>query len=405
MKKITTINTLLVFLVIIGTIFANLSTVVSIMPKHEMQMIKSKVENQVVDDIDNDFGYELVLQIDTYFRREADFNKIKISTSVYSTGILFEIDNSLIIIGHGYYDSNNQYYIADYSANRISQMAENKEFVALLACYSDNIDLVNELTLTYEGKIDLKSAVNELIKILDWNQNSKFIPIKNIRLFDLDPGGGGGPVLSRHYQNGICYAYTGADDGHYWNLNTQAGFYGAGNWLMSHKGYIAEVYVSDYYYEKIGENTYNLVFSETTYITKVTTKSDTLDYLNMDDIVINGESINDHYETKINGLIIVLDNDQILAGIVITAVFALVSTLVTVGATLLKVGLAPVVKEISVTLAAAEAANLGLVAGTYTYTYTTIASLTMTLIGVTLLVIAVLIIAGAIIFGMYYLQN
>ena len=74
-------------LVIFGSIFSNINAIASIMPKHEMQMIENKVENQVVDDIDNDFGYELVLQIDTYFRREADFNNIKISTSVYSTGI------------------------------------------------------------------------------------------------------------------------------------------------------------------------------------------------------------------------------------------------------------------------------------------------------------------------------
>ena len=68
-----------------------------------------------------------------YIRSEATNNNFEITTTVISAALLFESADTLIIIGHSYFDVNGNYFIGDYSAKRIQQFAQEKERVALLA--------------------------------------------------------------------------------------------------------------------------------------------------------------------------------------------------------------------------------------------------------------------------------
>ncbi len=69
----------MLFLVLVGSFFANINVTASIIPKNEIERNENKFDDQVANDNVNDFGYEIILEIDKYFRKEADFNNFKIS--------------------------------------------------------------------------------------------------------------------------------------------------------------------------------------------------------------------------------------------------------------------------------------------------------------------------------------
>ncbi|NHK32575.1 MAG: hypothetical protein FK730_14575 [Asgard group archaeon] len=393
----------LIFFVIIGTVFSNINFIASIIPKNEIERSENKVDNHVVNDNEFDLGYEIILEIDTYFRKEANNNNFKIRNTVYSTGLKFEIGDSLVIIGHGYFDKDYQYCIADYTTNEIIQLARNKEWVALLACYSSNVELENELPLTYNGQVNLQTAVTDLITLLGWYQSSKYTPLKNIILDYFDPGGGGGGGGSvPEFSEGLKYAYTGWGGGYYWNLNTEAGFLGVGNFLIANRGIMVNVFISNYYYEEISEGSYQLIIGETTFNAWVIRKSDMQNYIHMEDFVIDGESNNDEYEGKLNDIKDVLDDDVFLAGVVVSAAFALAAVLTTVGVTLIK--MCKTTKPILITVTELGSEILGLAAGPYILMVPSI-NYILLIVGIVLIIIAVLVITAFLVYALYNLMN
>ena len=112
--------------------------------------------------------------------------------------MLFDSVDILIIIGHGHFDSSGCYYIGDYSEEWIQYYAQKKDTVALLGCYSAAVELSNNLQLTYQGRIDLLTAMNDLSELFEWTKMNAFLLAQNFYLHDLvpgdpgDPGGGGG---------------------------------------------------------------------------------------------------------------------------------------------------------------------------------------------------------------------
>ncbi len=318
-------------------------------------------------------------------------------------GLLYETENSLIIIGHGYYDSNNQYYLADYSANRISRMAENKDFVALLACYSSNVILHNELALTYDNEVDLKSAVDDLLDVLDWDQHFAFIPSNNFMLFDLDPGPGApGGITDAPFSNGIKYIYS-PSEGLYWNLNTEAGFQGAGNWMFNNKYILVKVYIANDYYKQIAENTYQLISGVATYDAWIIIQSDMNDYLRIRNLVVAGVAKKSPNDIKLNSIRDVLASDEFvigfLAGLASSLAIALVFALITGGIGLInKARLAT--KTILITVTKLGQSVLGLKTGPYWLTVPSVNYVLMTF-GIILIIIAVLIISTLLIYAFY----
>ncbi len=289
MKKITIINTLLIFLVIFGTVFANLNAIVSIMPRDTLERDVNGVDNSTpIVDFD-ELDVETMIEVADYIQTQATINNFEISTLVYSSGLLFESDNSLIIIGHGYFNSTGQYFIADYSANRILQMTENKEVVALLACYSNNIELENDLQLIYTDRIDLTTAIQDMINLLSWTESYKLNPIKNIQLHALDPGGSGnGWSLSNPPSlfNNVRQAYTYAGKHIYWNLLTDLGERSLYTYMMSHKWQKIEFTYKGDFLEKASssQSSYYLTEHLVTFDAWIITKSDTNDYVHFGNV-------------------------------------------------------------------------------------------------------------------------
>lgn len=115
-------------------------------------------------------------EITSYLRTHAISNDFKFTTIVYSKGLLFLSDKTMIIIGHGNFDVyDQQFFIGDYSASQIQKLAEDKDTVALLACYSQMIALSGKQLLAYDNEIDLITAMDDLLELLQWE--------KKIRLF------------------------------------------------------------------------------------------------------------------------------------------------------------------------------------------------------------------------------
>ncbi len=311
MKKITTINTLLVFLVIIGTIIANLSTVVSIMPKSTTERDVVKVDNKTTITNANEFDIKTLTEIADYISIQAAQNDFEISAMVYSSGLLFESDNSLIIIGHGHFSSNNQYFIADYSENNIHEMANDKETVALLSCYSSNIKLVNERQLTYDTQIDLITVMNDLSTILQWEKTASFSPCKNIQLIDLDPGdsgnGGFNPNLApRRLVNGVKSATSYST---IWNLNYESAAISLTNYMLGNIGIRVEFSFSTTFYEELSSGDWQLKYHTATYDAWSHIEGDMKTYIKITNIKIDAISKNDEISITVDELMVAISKD------------------------------------------------------------------------------------------------
>ncbi len=350
MKKITTINTLLVFLVIIGTIFANLSTVVSIMPKSTTERDVEIVDNSTTI-ATNEFDVKTLTEIADYMSDQAAQNDFEISTMVYSSGLLFESDNSLIVIGHGYFSSNNQYFISDYSTNRISKMAKNKEMVALLACYSSNVELENNLQLTYTDTIDLTTAIQDLFSLLRWTESTQFNPIKNIQLFNLDPGGSGnGWSLSNPPPafNMMRQAHTYDGTHKYWNLLTDSGVKSLSAYMMSNKYRKIEFTFRGEFLEQTAPNqqSYYINTHSVTFDSWILIEGDLKDYLHIENIYLEGVlQKRQQHNLQVDDIVGILVSEEGIASRVAAltvlggALIPLAVILLTTGIKLLKIAL------------------------------------------------------------------
>lgn len=341
MKRVQKINSVLVFLVIIGTIFANLNAVVSIMPRNTMERDVKKVDNQTINTNTNEFDLKTLTEISNYIRIQADLNNFEISIMVYSSGLLFESDTSLIIIGHGYFDSKNQYFISDYSTNRIIRMAENKEVVALLSCYSSNIRIENNKLLTYNDKIDIESAMKDLFSLLDWTETYEFNPTRNFYLIELDPGGPGGDddddlSDATIFVDGLRYAHSYLNGHLYWNLYYDSAIESLTNFMLNHKYRLVEfTFTGDFLIEQ-GHNTgiYELEYHTITYDAWCSIKSDTKTYVEIDDVKYDGVSKGKYYSIKADDLLEVLADNAGQAGFLSTSM-SLAAIFATIGGALI----------------------------------------------------------------------
>lgn len=306
-KKITTI---LIFLVLIGTFFANINVIASIVPSN-IQANVSRKANQEISDDTNELDYTSVSEISNYLQEQAGYNDFKFSAIVYSAGLLFESEISLIVIGHGNFDTRGQYYIGDFSSKKISKIAEEKEMVALLSCYSSNVELENNLQLTYEEEIDIASAINELFKFLKWNQNAKFSPTNNIRLHDLDPGLGGGfdpNSPPAYFMNGYKMAQSRST---YWNLRYESALISLTNYMLSNIGIRVEFSFSTTFYEEVSTDNWVLKSHTATYDAWTFIEGDMKTYIKINNIVIDGSSKNKQISVKVDDLMVAVSQDGI----------------------------------------------------------------------------------------------
>ncbi|MHA1630216.1 MAG: hypothetical protein ACTSXA_10485 [Candidatus Heimdallarchaeota archaeon] len=395
------ISVMFLFIILLGADVANIQVLSSISPKDATNPIDFTVVKQVESQfMDNELGYRLTLEVYTFLQKVATDNNFQITSTVFSAALLIENEDLLIIIGHGHFDIKGNYFIGTYSVNQIQQFAAKKKFVALLACFSVTVQLENAIQLVYSDTVTIKTAINDLIRVLNWESTFVFNPSINFSLFDLDSGYGG---MNPAYSNGIKYAYTGYDIGYYWDLNTEAGFLGVGNWMMAHKGILVKVYISNNYYEQIAENTWQLISGVISYDAWVIRKSDLGDYLHIENLVVYGDTSKKKYDDiKIKSIKDVLENDVFWAGAIITFAVALATILTQIGILLLKNRIT--YRPILITVTALGESVLGIPAGPYIFTIPTINTCAVG-IGITLIIIAVIIIAAGLTYAIYNLCN
>ncbi len=284
------ISMALIFCVIIGSIFANITVIVSITPK-SIQSNANETESRVIIDKTFDFDLITMTEISEFILTQVDNNNFGLTMIIYSSGLLFESDDTLIIFGHGHLNSENQYFIGDYSENSIYEMVKDKETVALLSCFSSNIKLTNDRQLTYETQIDLVSAMNDLITMLQWEKIASFLPSTNIQLFDLDPGpGGNGWSLSNpppaFYKKRQAHTF---DNYHrYWNLLTDSGIRSLSTYMLNNKWQKIEFTFEGEFLTEKTPNSYYVKACNLKFDSFVITQSDVKDYFYIENIYING---------------------------------------------------------------------------------------------------------------------
>jgi len=317
LRKMNKINTGLIILVIIGTFAANINMIASILPKNEGLNFDNLIEAQPTDNDLYTLEYEIIDEVYDYFIKQADLNGFENICTFISSGLVFESDNSLIVIGHGYFDSRNQYKIADYTSGQIKNLAEQKQIVALLGCYSNVIELDNEIQLKYCSIINLETAINDLINLLDWSVSYKFLPTTNIQLFDFDPGGSGnGWSISNPPPafNIKRMAYS-QEYGIYWDLSTDTGVQALSDFLLNHLNSVVKITLKGEFLEEISpnSNTFTVSTQEVKYATWISNPGGVWKYLNIENTKINGVS-----KPSFNGCLKVydlVDNLQSILGL------------------------------------------------------------------------------------------
>jgi len=199
-------------LIFLGATIANVQIVCSTVSSNSQSIMQpvAIAEERIHHNVETfELDYQLLKGISDYLFSEATYNSFKITAISYSAALLFEGKNALIIIGHGYYNSKGQYFIGDFSEENIQMFAEEKELVALLACYSAEIDLTAPYQLKYRTRIDLLTAINDLCNFLGWHQKNAYLPVQNLYLFDLDPGQTGpSDFVETNFFNDAFYAYA-----------------------------------------------------------------------------------------------------------------------------------------------------------------------------------------------------
>lgn len=282
------INVILVFLVMIGTIFANINIIASIVPNNNHVYVSGK-ENQVINDTFA-LDYETVAEVFDYFMMQAKYNDFEQISTIISSGLIFESEKSLIVIGHGHFDSKNQYRIADYTANIIRSKAEQKQTVALLGCYSSFIKLDNEIQLTYSYKVNLESALHDLIILLDWSVSCEFNPSTNIQLIDLDPGGCNGwsisnpPPLYNIRKEAYCPAFSIT-----WNLNSETAIQALSTFMYNHYMTAFRLYYEGDFLKETspGSNSYYIIREKVQFNLWISIPGGVWEYLNFANIRVN----------------------------------------------------------------------------------------------------------------------
>ncbi|MHA1842242.1 MAG: hypothetical protein ACTSYW_09740 [Candidatus Heimdallarchaeota archaeon] len=336
------ISVMFLFLILLGANVANLQLISSVVPKHDWREPTEQVfEKKVSRNDAHELDYQTLVEVSEYILDTAEHNNYQFDCVVYSAALLFESEDALIIIGHGYFDSKQQYFIGDYSERAIQKMAHGRDIVALLACYSATIVLTNKKQLTYQNSIDLLTAIKDLGNNLAWVQKSIFTPLQNILLSDLDSGGVNGwslrnppPIFNVLRQ---AHTYDGKDI--YWNLFTEAGINSLSYYMRSHKYRLMEFTFIGEFLIEVSENSYMVERHTVEFESWILTKSDTKDYFHVEDIYIDGEyQSRQRYDYKVDDL---LDAMVTEAGIAnrVTALGIMAGAFVTMGVFLLGKGI------------------------------------------------------------------
>jgi len=297
--KMEKISVIFVLLVLLGANMANLQLVRAAALKNSYrkpaadQVVGKRTEKSNAYELD----YQILAEVSGFILSAAENNHFWFDSVVYSAALLFESEDVLIIIGHGHFDSKQQYYIGDFSAEKISQLALEKNTVALLACYSSVVKLQNQYQLSYKGKIDLKSSIVDLMISLKWQQQSNFLPEVNVILHDFDSGGGSADIPD--FITGSIMAYNPSDN-RYYNLESQNGLYYYYQYMKANLGHIVIVTLANEYYIQIDEHSYQLITKVTVFRTWITREmsfhSHDLEYfIHLNSFIINGESKSGSY--------------------------------------------------------------------------------------------------------------
>jgi len=284
------ISVMFLFLILLGANVANLQLISSVVPKHNWREPTEQVfEKKVSRNDAHELDYQTLVEVSEFILAAAEKNNYQFDCVVYSAALLFESEDALIIIGHGYFDSKQQYFIGDYSERAIQKMAHGRDIVALLACYSATIVLANKKQLTYQNSIDLLTAIKDLGNNLAWVQKSIFTPSQNILLFDLESGGGGAIEDATIPWNGLRFARTGYDNGKIWNLWYDNAQILLKNFMLANQGIEVEFTLTGSYLIEIATGTYQWYYHVLTYDAWLYMNSDDNIYLHIENIVKNDE--------------------------------------------------------------------------------------------------------------------
>ena len=284
---------------------ANVNVIASIVPNN-IQSNGNSIANQEISKDTNELDYASVSEISNYLLEQAKHNNYKFSTIVFSSGLLFESEDILIVVGHGNFDSKGQYSIGDFSTNMITRLAKEKEKVALLSCFSSKIKLQNNLQLTYENEIDIKSAIGDLSTLLNWKPIYKFAPTNNILLDYFDPGDGGGGSYTQATIpfNGLRRAHSFLDGHIYWNLYSSTACTSLKNYMYANLGRLVEfTYTGTFLIEQgAGSGVYDLEYHTLTYDAWITKEGDMKHYMNYDDIERDNSDLGKYIKVKMEDL-------------------------------------------------------------------------------------------------------
>jgi len=357
------ISVLFLFVILLGANVANLQLISSVVPKYNWREPPGQVVEKVSKSNTCELNYQILIEISEYVLNTAEKNNYQFNCVVYSTALLFESEEVLIIIGHGHFDSKQQYSIGDYSAEKIYTLAQEKNVIALLACYSASLKFDNKKQLTYLDKIDLFTVMNDLCKFLSWMQATTYTSIENIILFDFDSGDSNGNQEPTYLMNGLRYAYSiHPEYGHkiYWNLYVDSARDALYNYMLGYKYILVIFYFSGNFLIEQPSGNYELEYHCITYHAKIIIEGDMKNYLDLYNFEVDGaakkrfakklklDDINDIFESNYNGAFGIIERlDKFtdlftafacacLAAYVSFKVAALVSTVAAAAASLAK---------------------------------------------------------------------
>ncbi len=110
--------------------------------------------------------------------------------------------------------------------------------------------------------------------------------------------------------DGFCYAYTGWEGGYYWDLETESSITDLGNFMLNHKWYLVKFTMSNEILRQIGYQTYKISDNLIEFNATVFTDCDTLDYVQIQDIKINGISESEEYTFDLVAFYEILTNND-----------------------------------------------------------------------------------------------
>jgi len=387
------ISVVFLFVILLGANVANLQLISSVVPKYNWREPPGQVVEKKEFGTDSyGLDYQTLVEVSEFILGSAEQNNYQFDCVVFSAALLFESEDALIIIGHGHFNLEGQYSIGDYSASSIQKLANKKEFVALLACYSATIKLTNKKQLIYQNSIDLITAIEDLSDYFAWIQKNTFTLSQNIQLFDLDSGGGNGLTDAPEFFTSLKYAFSVHPDygDTYWNLNFESAMRSLSSYMMNYKYRRVEFTFTGTHYVELVPDSGNYVANShsCTFNAWLSIEGDTQKYVQIRDVLVDGNDQKKDFSMKLEELMLALDEATYRSN-VIAALGIFAGTFVAIGASFLAAA-------ISLKLAVGALATSGTMATTAMVSAGwTVASLSglvtlCTVLGITCIVIAIL---------------